>query len=124
MVTSMTVYVENEKVATMNLPENTPLFYQKIIDAAKNNPTIVEITNMENYPVEGMIFENNSFIETEELKFTSNPNASNSYTFAFIVDNIYVATQGFDSPDMLKWIAAYQSNPIFEILEGVEDTYF
>jgi hypothetical protein len=29
-------------------------FYEKIIDAAKNNPTVVDITNMENYPVEGM----------------------------------------------------------------------
>ena len=120
----MTIYVGDEKVTTMRFPDNPLNFYQKIINAAKNNPILVDMTSMENYPVEGMAFENNVFVETEELKFISNPNASNSHTFAFIVDNVYVATQGFDNPEMLMFIAAYQSNPRFEILENAEDSYF
>jgi hypothetical protein len=124
MATSMTVYVGDEFVTNMLFPDNPLPFYEKIINAAKNNPTIVDITNMENYPVEGMSFQDNSFIETEELNFITNPNGSTSHTFAFIVDGVYVATQGFDAPDWLMIISAYQSNPRFEILEDIETNLF
>ena len=124
MAISIVVYVEDEIVATVTLPSNPILFYQKIIDAVKNNPTIVDITNMENYPVEGMRFENNAFIETEELKFITNPSQTNSTTFAFIVDGLYVATEGFDTSESMLFISAYQSNPRFEVLENVESIYF
>lgn len=123
MAIVITTFVENEIVSTTKISDNPVSFYQKIVNAAKNNPTLVEITNMENYPVEGMRFENGEFIETEDLKFISNPNLANSHTFAFIVDNVYVATQGFDVPEMLGNVAAYQSNPTFEVTEGVEDIY-
>jgi hypothetical protein len=119
MATAMTIYVGDEFVTNMLFPDNPLPFYEKIINAAKNNPTVLDITNIENYPVEGMSFQDNSFIETEELKFITNPNPSNSHTFAFIVDGVYVATQGFDSPEMSMFIAAYQSNPRFEIEEGI-----
>jgi len=124
MATSITIYVEDEKVTTVTFPNNGVLFYEKIIHAAKNNSTIVDITNMENYPVEGMAFENNVFIETEELKFITNPGLSNSTTFAFVVNGIYVATEGFDTLESPMFISAYQSNPRFEVLEDVESIYF
>jgi hypothetical protein len=124
MATSVVIYVDDEIVATVTLPSNPISFYQKILDAVKNNPTMVDITNMENYPVEGMRFENNVFIETEELKFISNPGLSNSTTFAFVVDGIYVATEGFHTSEDLMFISAYQSNPRFEVLENVESIYF
>ena len=123
MATSITTFVEGEHVGLTILPSNPLPFYQKIIDACKNNPTLINITNIENYPVEGMIFENGMFIETEDLKFISNPGVAGTHTFAFIVDNIYVATDGFDNEEMFKYVAAYESNPTFEVLEDIQHEF-
>ena len=66
MVTRIRIFVEEDYVGEVFVKENPRKYWQNFIDAASQNPTLVYIEKTsQSIPVEGMIYENGSFVRSE-----------------------------------------------------------
>jgi hypothetical protein len=116
MTTKILLKVDGENAVTFTFPSEVEDvdFVQQIIAAASQNPTIVKITDLNNFPVVGMQFEDNNFIATDTLEYIDGSSFSALTSFAYIVDGIVMAIHKVPT-DHVPWIAALMSNPTLEV---------
>jgi len=116
MTTKILLKVDGENAVTFTFPSDVENieFVQQIVTAASQNPTIVNITDLNNFPVVGMKFENNNFIATDTLEYIDGSGFSALASFAYIVDGTVMAIHKIPN-DHLPWIAALMSNPTLEV---------
>jgi hypothetical protein len=116
----LVLYVDGDQAVTFIYPDDVldVDFVKEIVEAASKNPSIVEITDLNVFPVTGMRYENNEFIEDLEkgLSFFDHSNLTGLTCFAYIVDNTVAAIHKVPEAHA-PWIAALQSNPTFEVLD-------
>lgn len=117
MATQVRILVEEDYVGDVYVKENPREYWQKFIDAASQNPTLVLIDKSnETIPVEGMIYQNGIFTSSDlNESFIPNNITEDFQRFALIVNNIYVASHDVSISVMPNVIAAYQSNPTFVV---------
>jgi len=66
MATQVRILVEEDYVGDVYVKDNPRAYWQKFIDAASQNPTLVLIDKSnETIPVEGMIYENGAFASSD-----------------------------------------------------------
>ena len=123
MATQVRILVEEDYVGDVYVKDNPRAYWQKFIDAASQNPTLVLIDKSnETIPVEGMIYQNGIFTSSDRNEiFILNNITEDFQRFALIVNNIYVASHDVSISAMPNVIAAYQSNPTF-VVNTVEIT--
>ena len=123
MHTQVRILVGEDYVGDVYVKENPREYWQKFIDAAKQEPTLVLLDkDSQTIPVEGMIYQNGSFISSElNENFIANNITEDFQRFALIVNNIYAASHDVSISSMQNVIAAYQSNPTF-VVNRVEIT--
>jgi len=123
MATQVRILVEEDYVGDVYVKDNPRAYWQKFIDAASQNPTLVLIDKSnETIPVEGMIYENGAFASSDlNERFIPNNIAEDFQRFAFLVNNVYAASHDVSISAMPNVIAAYQSNPTF-VVNTVEIT--
>jgi hypothetical protein len=123
MTTQVRILVGEDYVGDFYIKENSREYWQKYANAAKENPTLVLIDkDSQTIPVEGMIYQNGSFISSElNERFIANNITEDFQRFALIVDNVYAASHDVSISTMPAVLAAYQSNPTF-IVNTVETT--
>ena len=125
MITRVKIFVEEDFVGEMRIKQNPREYWQNFIDAAGQDPTLVLINkNNQNIPSEGMSYIDGNFITSEDSNYTFiNNNINIDFErFAFIVNNVYVASHDVSRSTMPNVMAAYQSNPSF-IVSTEELTY-
>lgn len=117
MATQVRILVEEDYVGDIYVKDNPREYWQKYVDAVQQNPTLVLINkNNTTIPVEGMIYQNKTFISSNANEnFIINNISPDFERFALIVNNVYVASHDVSVSTMPNVIAAYQSNPRFEI---------
>jgi hypothetical protein len=117
MITKVKIYVEEDFAGEMYFKENPREYWQKYLDTCKQNPIVVLIEkNNQVIPVEGMIYQNQNFLDSVSGKtFIPNNIQPDFERFAFIVDGVYLASHDVSISSMPSVIAAYQSNPRFVI---------
>jgi hypothetical protein len=118
MQTIVLVKVGDEHAGSFYIDENPIMGWAKIRDSFRMNPKIVEITEMDLLPVPGMLYIDGKF-EKNGFEFIPNNVSINRHLFAHVVDNVFIVQQELKLESMQNFIAAYQSNPTFE----VEDIY-
>jgi hypothetical protein len=123
MATQVRILVGEDYVGDIYVRENSREYWQKYVNAAKENPILVLIDkDSQTIPVEGMIYQNGSFISSElNESFIANNIAVDFQRFALVVNNIYAASHDVSISSMQNVIAAYQSNPTF-VVNTVEIT--
>jgi len=123
MHTQVRILVGEDYVGDFYVKENPREYWQKFIDAAKQEPTLVLLDkDSQTIPVEGMIYQNGSFVSSElNENFITNNITEDFQRFALIVNNIYAASHDVSISVMENVIAAYQSNPTF-VVNTVEIT--
>jgi hypothetical protein len=123
MATQVRILVGEDYVGDFYIKENSREYWQKYANAAKENPTLVLIDkDSQTIPVEGMIYQNGSFVSSElNENFIANNIAEDFQRFALVVNNIYAASHDVSISSMQNVIAAYQSNPTF-VVNTVEIT--
>jgi hypothetical protein len=123
MTTQVRILVGEDYVGDIYVKENPREYWQKFIDAAKQEPTLVLLDkDSQTIPVEGMIYQNGSFISSElNESFIANNISGDFQRFALVVNNIYAASHDVSISSMQNVIAAYQSNPTF-VVNTVEIT--
>jgi len=123
MATQVRILVGEDYVGDIYVRENSREYWQKYVNAAKENPILVLIDkDSQTIPVEGMIYQNGSFISSElNESFIANNIAEDFQRFALVVNNIYAASHDVSISSMQNVIAAYQSNPTF-VVNTVEIT--
>jgi hypothetical protein len=123
MTTQVRILVGEDYVGDIYVKENPREYWQKFIDAAKQEPTLVLLDkDSQTIPVEGMIYQNGSFISSElNESFIANNISGDFQRFALVVNNIYAASHDVSISSMQNVIAAYQSNPTF-VVNAVEIT--
>jgi len=123
MATQVRILVGEDYVGDFYIKENSREYWQKYVNAAKENPILVLIDkDSQTIPVEGMIYQNGSFISSElNESFIANNIAEDFQRFALVVNNIYAASHDVSISSMQNVIAAYQSNPTF-VVNTVEIT--
>ena len=123
MHTQVRILVGEDYVGDVYIKENPREYWQKFIDAAKEEPTLVLLDkDSQTIPVEGMIYQNGSFASSElNENFITNNITEDFQRFALIVNNIYAASHDVSISSMQNVIAAYQSNPTF-VVNTVEIT--
>ena len=117
MATQVRILVGEDYVGDIYVRENSREYWQKYVNAAKENPILVLIDkDSQTIPVEGMIYQNGSFISSElNESFIANNIAEDFQRFALVVNNIYAASHDVSISSMQNVIAAYQSNPTFVV---------
>ena len=123
MAIQVRILVGEDYVGDFYIKENSREYWQKYVNAAKENPILVLIDkDSQTIPVEGMIYQNGSFISSElNESFIANNIAGDFQRFALVVNNIYAASHDVSISSMQNVIAAYQSNPTF-VVNTVEIT--
>lgn len=122
-MTIINVYVENDLAGTFKIKENPREYWAGLIDAMSKNPTIIDISGLNPMPVVGMEYLDGTFSNKNNPNLTFIPNniQNNQRVFAFILNNTFVASQYLFEDTMPQYIAAYLSNPTFEILEDTNN---
>jgi hypothetical protein len=118
MVTQVRILVEDEYVGAMSIKENPREYWQKFVDAAKENPTLVQLDKEAGQiPVEGMLYVDNAFLPSTDGLSTLIPNniGYDFERFALVVNGVYSASHDVSISVMPNVIAAYQSNPTFTV---------
>ena len=117
MITQVRILVEDEYVGAMSIKENPRPYWQKFIDAAKQNPTLVLIDKTsQTIPVEGMIYQNENFVSSDlNESFIPNNIGADFERFALVVGDVYLASHDVSISTMPGVLAAYQSNPTFVV---------
>jgi hypothetical protein len=110
------IYVGEDLAGTLTIGENAKGF-DGFIEAVSNNPEIIDVSDLDNLPVIGMYYLDGKFSskKKDKLSFKSNTQNSSLKIFAFIVNSKVVCVQQLFSPHLDGIIAAFQSNPRFEI---------
>ena len=123
MATQIRILVEEDYVGDVYVKDNPREYWQKFIDAASQNPTLVLIDKSnETIPVEGMIYQNGIFTSSDlNESFIPNNITEDFQRFALLVNNVYAASHDVSISVMPNVIAAYQSNPTF-VVNTVEIT--
>lgn len=122
MQTRVLVKVGEDHAGTFYIEENPIMGWAEIRDSFKQNPTIIEITDMDPLPVPGMLYINNKF-EKNGFEFIPNNVYPNRHLFAHIVNNVFIVQQEMKLESMQNFIAAFQSNPTFEVEDIADDEF-
>ena len=123
MKTKIDVYVELEYVGSFYMNKPYTEFIERIVKAVKNNPTIVDLTNLDDIPTLGMSYDGENFIAKKGLSFSKNSYHETQHVFGFVVNGMLVAIQHLEKMQMDAFIAAYQSDPIFKVSEIEDDEW-
>ena len=114
------LYVEGEKAVSFTYPNDVVDvdFVQQIIYSAYREPLIVQITDMNKFPLIKMQYENGNFLEDVEknLLFLDHSNLTGLVCFAYIINGIVEAIHKIPEGD-IPWVFAMQSSPTFEVLD-------
>lgn len=114
------LYVEGEKAVSFVYPNEVADvdFVQQIIDAASRDPLIVEITDLNKFPIVQMQYKDGIFLEDIEknLLFLDHSNLTGLKCFAYIINETVEAIHKIPERDF-PWVFAMQSSPTFEVLD-------
>jgi hypothetical protein len=116
----LVLYVEGEKAVSFFYPNEVADvdFVQQIVYAASRHPLIVEITDLNRFPVIKMQYKDGEFIEEVEkgLLFVDHSNLTGLKCFAYVVNGSVEAIHKIPEGE-LPWVFAMQSSPTFEVLD-------
>ena len=116
----LNLYVEGEKAVSFVYPDEVADvdFVQQIVYAASMSPLIVEITDLNSFPVVKMQYKDGAFLEDLDtgLLFIDHSNLTGLVCFAYVVNDVVEAIHKIPE-GQLPWIFAMQSSPTFEVLD-------
>lgn len=112
MTTKILVNVGNEQAVTFTFPTDVEDvdFVKELINAAALNPTVIQITNLNNFPIVGMQYDGENFLESDDLSFIDGNVFAGLTSFAYVVEGIVMAIHKIPSTQ-IPWIAAMMSSP-------------
>lgn len=116
MTKRILVNVGNEHAVSFTFPTDVEDidFVKELIHAAELNPTVIPITNLDNFPVVGMQYDGANFIESVDLSFIDGNLFAGLTSFAYVVDGIVMAIHKLPSTQ-IPWIAAMMSSPTLAV---------
>ena len=116
--TEIKIFIEEQIVGSLLIPKTEAnANWEKIVSALTQDFLAIEVEDKANIPSEGMLFQNNVFLETETNKFQTHDHEVSGTAIAFIVDETVVAVDIY-LDEMFDWfVAAILSNPEIEITE-------
>jgi hypothetical protein len=121
MISKIEVFVGSDLVGAFYMDPKQTQFLARIVEAVKHNPTIVELTDLEEVPEVGMKYDGKNFFAKPGLHFSVNNFHDSQKVFGLIVNSTLAAIQHLEIGGMDHYIAAYQSNPTFKISEVEND---
>ena len=112
------VLIEEQIVGSLLIPKTeTNANWEKVVSALTQDFLAIEVEDKTNIPSEGMLFQNNVFVETEIDKFQTHDHEVLGTVIAFVVDGTVAAVDTY-SDQMFDWfVAAILSSPEIEITE-------
>lgn len=115
----ISVFVEDEEVGGKFIKPRQYDQVSRLVDIINNNQIdrIIMLNENTEIPEIGSIFDQNSntFINTENPP--TRTTSTNQKAFCFVSNSVLEFVDVFSSPDHDNFIAAYQSNPTFQIEE-------
>jgi len=116
--TEIKVLIEEQIVGSLLVPKTEiNANWENVISALTQDFVAVEVEDKTNIPSEGMLFQNNVFVETETNKFQTHDHEIPGTVIAFVVDGTVAAVDTY-SDQMFDWfVAAILSSPEIIITE-------
>lgn len=116
--TEIKVLIEEQIVGSLLVPKTEiNANWENVILALTQDFVAVEVEDKTNIPSEGMLFQNNVFVETETNKFQTHDHEIPGTVIAFVVDGTVAAVDTY-SDQMFDWfVAAILSSPEIIITE-------
>jgi len=118
ITTEIKVLIEEQIVGSLLIPKTeTNANWEKVISALAQDFLAIKVEDKTDIPSEGMLFQNNIFVETETNKFETHDHEVLGTVIAFVVDGAVAAVDTY-SDQMFDWfVAAILSSPEIEIAE-------
>ena len=118
ITTEIKVLIEEQIVGSLLVPKTEiNANWENVILALTQDFLAIEIQDKTNIPSEGMLFQNNVFVETETNKFQAHDHEVSGTVIAFIVNEVILAVETY-SDQMYDWfVAAILSSPEIIITE-------
>jgi len=116
--TEIKVLIEEQIVGSLLIPKTEAnASWEKVVLALSQDFAAIEIQDKTSIPSEGMLFENNVFVETEANKFQVHDHEVPGTAIAFVVNEQVLAVETY-SDQMFDWfVAAILSGPEIIITE-------
>lgn len=116
--TEIKVLIEEQIVGSLLIPKtDINANWEKVILALSQGFAAIEIQDKTSIPSEGMLFQNNIFVETETNKFQVHDHEVPGTVIAFVVNEQVLAVEAYND-QMFDWfVAAILSGPEIIITE-------
>jgi hypothetical protein len=116
--TEIKVLIEEQIIGSLLIPKtDINANWERVILALTQDFLAIEVEDKTNIPSEGMLFQNNLFVETEADKFQAHDHEVLGTVIAFVVDGAVAAVDTY-SDQMFDWfVAAILSSPEIQITE-------
>jgi hypothetical protein len=116
--TEIRVLIDEQEVGSLLVPKTeTNANWEKVILALSQDFAAIEIQDKTSIPSEGMLFQNNVFVETEASKFQTHDHEVLGTVLAFVVNEQVLAVEAYND-QMFDWfVAAILSGPEIIITE-------
>jgi len=108
------IYVEDEYVDFIGFIGHAAERYSGTIEAMRNDPILINVSNMLKIPVVGSHYYNGF---SEDVEMEENNISSDRQLFLFVSDKTVKGRLALILPQQEHLVAAFESNPRFEVRE-------